>query len=74
MSTVERCDVTNLPAVMCAHCLDDQQPDRPGQLGPAFEAAYGGWCAGCDDPIEPGDRIRADGEGGYRLDCCWWVP
>lgn len=71
-SRVSRCDLTDLPVVMCAHCLGhDQLPDRPGGLGPAFEAAYPGRCSGCGDAIDPGDQIRADGDGGYRLRCCW---
>lgn len=69
---VERCDLTELPKVMCAHCLGhtEQQPDRPGQLGPWFDAAYESLCSGCGWGIEPGDRIRADGEGGYLCEGC----
>jgi len=69
---VERCDLTDIPTIMCAHCLGhDELPDRPGQLGPAFDAAYHGQCSGCWRPIEPGDRIKADGAGDYRAQCCW---
>lgn len=39
--------------------------------GPWFEAAYEGECSRCFEVIEPGDLIRADGEGEYeRQECC----
>lgn len=68
----DRCDLTELPAAMCAHCLGHTDPPKPSsRLGPWFTAAYGGRCVNCDDDYGPGDRIRADGEGGYLGDCCW---
>lgn len=47
----------------------DEQPDTVG-YGPWFEAQYEGECAGCWCALDPGDRIRADGEGGYLCDQC----
>lgn len=39
--------------------------------GPWFEANYPGECSACDERhIEPGDRIRADGYGGYEHEDC----
>jgi hypothetical protein len=37
--------------------------DRPSGKGPIFEARYGSSCSVCGDRIEPGDMIRADGDG-----------
>lgn len=48
-----------------------EQPDRdPEGFGPWFNASYPGECAGCWGVIDPGDRIRADGEGGYVCEDC----
>ena len=38
--------------------------------GPVFEASYPGECAECYDPIDEGDRIQADGSGGYVHEEC----
>lgn len=38
--------------------------------GPWFAAGYNGFCSGCGDDIEEGDRIRADGDGGYECEEC----
>lgn len=43
--------------------------DHP-QKGPWFGAMYSGECASCFDRIEEGDRIRADGQGGYECENC----
>lgn len=69
---VDRCDLTELPKVMCAHCLGhtEQQVNRPGQLGPWFDARYPGRCTNCGDYFDTGNRIRADGQGGYLGECC----
>ena len=40
------------------------------EKGPWFEARYDGGCGGCDGEIPEGDRIRADGEGGYLCETC----
>lgn len=40
------------------------------QLGPWFIAAYYSECADCSTDIEPGDEIRADGDGGYLCREC----
>ncbi len=38
-------------------------------MGPWFTANFPGWCTECGGEIEPGDEIRADGEGGYVCEC-----
>lgn len=38
--------------------------------GPWFGAMYAGTCDGCFDRIHEGDRIRADGQGGYECTPC----
>jgi len=44
--------------------------DGPDARGPWFAARYPGHCGGCLERVEPGDMIRADGDGGYLcLDC-----
>jgi hypothetical protein len=43
------------------------RPDLSG-FGPWFTARRAGTCGGCEEAIEPGDMIRADGECGYA---CW---
>lgn len=40
---------------------------RPGAW---FDASYSGECTGCWDVIDPGDRIRTDGTGGYLCEDC----
>ena len=41
-----------------------------GEKGPWFGAMYAGTCDSCFDRIEEGDRIRADGKGGYECEDC----
>lgn len=43
---------------------------REGELGPWFEARYDGHCADCGGATIGGDRIRADGYGGYLCEDC----
>ena len=38
--------------------------------GPWFPAPPDSECDGCGDAISEGDRIRADGEGGYVCEAC----
>lgn len=35
-----------------------------------FTARFDSDCDGCGALIEEGDRIRADGDGGYPGECC----
>lgn len=44
--------------------------DRDDGYGPWFDASFPGECAGCWDAVDPGDRIRTDGEGGYLCEDC----
>lgn len=42
----------------------------PGLYGPWIEARFDSECDGCGDLIEAGDRIRADGSGGWLCQEC----
>ena len=71
---VERCAVTELLVDQCG-CPQHRGEPAPEErddraLGPWFTASYPGRCSDCDTSFEPGDRIRADGEGGYLGTCC----
>lgn len=76
-----RCDKWDLPVSSCGHCNGavrrEQAQERGEQAGRSegwgvwFTAGRHGRCAGpCDEPVKPGDRIRADGEGGYLCEVC----
>lgn len=43
---------------------------QSSDYGPWFDAAYSGQCSGCWDAIGEGDRIRADGAGGWLCEEC----
>lgn len=67
----EYCEHCDLPLSMCQHGRPPAEP--PGNTmfqdnkGPWFPAKYPGSCSSCDDgTIEPGDMIRADGDGGWE--------
>jgi hypothetical protein len=47
------------------------RPER--SWGPWFTARFDGHCAGCDDPVGPGDLIRSDGSGGWLCTDCGHV-
>lgn len=72
MTTIQRCELTEIEVLSCAHCKGlGHEPIIPGRtLGPPFTAAYAGRCSECDERFAVGDRIRADGEGGYVGPCC----
>lgn len=40
------------------------------EKGPWFGAMYDGRCSSCEDSFAEGDRIRADGQGGYECESC----
>lgn len=60
----------------CADCrprtpaVPGPPPPDPSQFGPWFEAAHYGVCPGCGSRIEPRDKIRADGRGGWICEDC----
>ena len=67
----DRCPITELLSAECAHCKGvdlprDEQPER----GPWFPARYIGLCSACGWEFSLGEKIRADGRGGYLADCC----
>ena len=39
-------------------------------FGPWFAAGYESLCSGCWDQVEVGNRIRADGRGGWLCEDC----
>jgi hypothetical protein len=47
----------------------ESKPD-PADFGPWFTSRYAGKCAGCGEQWPAGDRIRADGSGGYLCEPC----
>lgn len=69
----DRCILTELLVDQCGHCRTSEpaaRTDRSTRPGPWFTATYAGECDGCGGQIEPGDQIRADGEGGWQGECC----
>lgn len=73
-----RCDLTDLPTDMCAHCLghrsdtDDRATARahlieytPGWI----EARFPGLCAVCDERYPAGTAITRH-NAGWVADCC----
>jgi len=65
-----------LPA-SCADCTGrgGTPPPDPSRYGVWFQARLPGPCAGpCEGRIEPGDMIRADGDGGYLCHRCGDQP
>jgi hypothetical protein len=48
----------------------DDPTDTVPEKGPWFGAMYGGRCSSCEESFAEGDRIRADGQGGYECEDC----
>jgi hypothetical protein len=72
-----RCQISDLPVESCGHCTGAEARARaeeqhaeimPGT--PWFRASWPGRCSGCRGPIRIGDKIRADGNGGYVCEDC----
>jgi len=53
---------------------EDNHSQADPEKGPWFGAMYVGKCGSCEDPISEGDRIRADGTGGYECGACGDSP
>jgi hypothetical protein len=50
-------------------------PDAPAETRPWVAAKLAGKCAGCGEPVNEGDQIQSDGEGGWVCtDCGWGEP
>lgn len=60
-ATAPRCDESDLPVIMCAHCRDVD--DRITRDGPPRPAAYADACAHCGAAIDPGDPIAPTPDG-----------
>jgi AAA domain-containing protein/UvrD-like helicase family protein len=71
-----RCEKHDLDLASCADCRPRpvRSPRSSRRYGPWFEASYEGECAGCGDDILAGDRIRADGDGGWLCTDCGEDP
>lgn len=80
-----RCEITDLPADMCAHCLGHIDPerqvlkDRAALLATArgwIVAQWPGTCERCGERYGAGAAIRASGAirmdvpTGWRAECC----
>jgi hypothetical protein len=70
-----RCEITELPADMCAHCSDAAKPKAPRRAprpaGPTVTALYRGQCRGCGEPFSVGAQITHDPDtGGWVAECC----
>lgn len=48
----------------------EQTTSKPVEMGPWFDATYDGTCSDGECEFEAGDRIRADGNGGYLCREC----
>lgn len=73
----QRCEITDLLVDQCAHCrklpdpvVEDDEDSGPPELGPWFAAGYRSYCSDGGEVISPGERIRADGQGGYLCSFC----
>lgn len=69
-----RCEMTELPVDMCAHCLGHTDHETPrqlpaAQLGPTVQANFPGHCATCGGRYPAGTTIRR-GPDGWTADCC----
>jgi hypothetical protein len=74
-----RCDLTDLPTDMCAHCLSHQDPERAAAQDRArllatgrgwFAAQWSGTCEHCGERFEAGTAIRMEIPTGWRAECC----
>ncbi|WP_329311672.1 hypothetical protein [Streptomyces sp. NBC_01262] len=69
-----RCELTELLADSCAHCLGhtDPAPDPPPPVntGRWFHAIYPGVCEVCGNRFTPGTPIRLEIPKGWRAACC----
>lgn len=61
MNAPLRCERTDLPVFMCAHCRGEDLP-KPDPLR-WFTVRFPGACVACGHPIEPGDEIAATPDG-----------
>lgn len=62
----------DLAPASCAVCNGTEKrakAERP-ERGPWFTAQFPGACGACSGPIDPGDTIRADGDGAYLCEDC----
>jgi hypothetical protein len=67
-----RCDRTELPVSMCAHCRghDDPMKLSTGEFGVPFIASYDGRCGACDGRIRVGEITARLAAGGYGCERC----
>src|SRR5436305_795781 len=73
-----RCDRSDLPIASCAHCRGHELPAELEPLEPdvvddrrVYVARAHHECGRCDEPIQPGDRVRRGGtRGGWLCPEC----
>lgn len=62
---MERCDLTDLPAAMRAHCLGHSEHPKARATGPTIAARMDGSCVcGCGERFTAGASITYSGEAG----------
>ena len=60
----KRCDLTDLLADQCAHCLGhDTRPGLVVRTGPLVVSRYRGTCAHCGDEYAAGEPIAGTAAG-----------
>lgn len=69
---VERCEQSDLPPDMCAHCRGDQLDTGLGdfEIDYTFTAGRAGPCANCSSRIEPGDQVGVTTDREYVCGRC----
>lgn len=70
MTALDQC-VHELTRAWCAICTPRSVTTVDiTRIGKWFKSGYEGRCENCDTEYQPGDRIRASGEGGYLCTVC----
>lgn len=69
------CDFSDLPKDSCGHCTGRNgdtmfQANETADCGPWITAQFRGPCSSCGCFIRKGERIRADGSGGWMCADC----
>jgi hypothetical protein len=72
LATASGVTTTTVDVDPAALDIDGFDPDAAAPDGPPpwVPARLDGKCAGCGDPIKPGDEIQADGDGGWVCRDC----
>lgn len=69
-----RCEISDLPVSMCAHCLGQTLGDEPDHTKPevvsTWEARYHGVCSACSASIKPGEPMGRTKDEAYVCQGC----